>query len=190
MRKPATWLGIVILLIGGILIIMLYKEDPDQTVNDHEDEDTNFNIDEYREKLKDKGLLISKDRAKQKFDPNKKGKSELGNLSFELKEISENGSKTFDFIIENVTEEIVTLSFGTSQRYDYEIFNQENIQVYHYSEGKSFLQVLEDIQLEPGQHLNYEITIPSLEAGEYTLVVRLAARGYGQLRQTTTFTVN
>ena len=190
MKKSVTWLGIGILIMGGILIVMLYKGDSDDMVSNDNEDDTEFNIEEYRKKIKEKGQLISKEKVNQKFNPKKIINKNINNVQLQLEEISENGSKKFNLIVENITEDTQILHFGTSQRYDYEIYNRDNELVYHYSDGKSFLQVIEEIELKPEERLNYEITIPTLDPGEYTLVASLVAKHYGGQRQIIQFKVN
>lgn len=186
--KKTLIISFIILLIMGGGWLMISKKDSD-LVEGSQEKDSELDIEQIRKNLKNKGQWITREQVKQEFNNNNKKEINLDNVELKLEEINDQGVKKIDFSIKNISDEVITLSFGTSQRYDFEIYNQANEKVYHYSEGKNFLQVIENTLLETGSTINYELTIPSLEAGEYTLIARLAAKDYGLLRAVTTFTI-
>ncbi|MFD1039635.1 BsuPI-related putative proteinase inhibitor [Virgibacillus byunsanensis] len=111
-------------------------------------------------------------------------------LSFFLQEVKDsNADKTFRYTVINEGNQVQKLSFNTSQRYEYELFSKEHGLVERYSDGKMFLQVLQDIMLAPKEKLTYDISFSSLEKGEYSLTVFLTARGLSHSKRTITFRV-
>ncbi|MFA1820390.1 BsuPI-related putative proteinase inhibitor [Virgibacillus oceani] len=95
----------------------------------------------------------------------------------------------YEFTIKNESDEKKELSFTTSQRYEYELRDAENELVKRFSDGMAFMQVLEDIELPPGEELNYELALPSLDPGEYTLTAYSVAEGLSENQVTVTFVI-
>ncbi|WP_100010149.1 BsuPI-related putative proteinase inhibitor [Lentibacillus sediminis] len=83
----------------------------------------------------------------------------------------------YEFTITNESDREKELSFTTSQRYEYELRNKENELIQRFSDGKAFMQVLGNEELAPGDQLSYELKLPPLEIGEYTLTAYSVARG-------------
>lgn len=83
----------------------------------------------------------------------------------------------YEFTITNENDSKKELSFTTSQRYEYELRNKENELIQRFSDGKAFMQVLGNEELAPGDKLSYELKLPPLEFGEYTLTAYSVARG-------------
>ncbi|MDQ0268774.1 BsuPI-related putative proteinase inhibitor [Cytobacillus purgationiresistens] len=54
-----------------------------------------------------------------------------------------------DLVVENSSDQTVTLEFPTSQRYELVIRDENGEIVYDYSKGKSFLQVIQNLELQP-----------------------------------------
>lgn len=98
------------------------------------------------------------------------GKDDM-ELIFSLDE-SENG---FVYTVHNEGEKVETVSFTTSQRFEYEISNADGV-INKYSNDKAFMQVLEDVTIEPGDNLTFDIKLPDLEPGEYTIKIFLTAK--------------
>lgn len=190
MKKTSIWLSIIILLIGGIVLMMNFDKKDKDLAKDGVNNEEEINLDKLREKIVEKGGIVSKDNVNQPFNPGKQVNKNFSNLHLSLIEVSENGSKTIQFTVENVSDEVELLRFGTSQKYDYEIFNEEGEQIYHFSEGKSFLQVIEEIELQPGEKLSYDLVLPELEPGKYTLTASLVAEYYGAHKTMLQFQVN
>jgi hypothetical protein len=128
----------------------------------------------------------------QRFDPNQSlNKGGENGLVFSLVEAadSKNAKKQFKYTVKNKGTRNQNLSFTTSQRYDYELSSKEHGLIERYSEGKNFLQVLGDIRLAPGDEVSYNISLPSLEKGNYILRIYLVASGINGSNKTLLFTV-
>lgn len=194
MRNLALWFGLAILIVGGVLILMFSKNDSTNLVNNNIDNenkaDSNFDIDEYRKRLKDKDKIKRKEKVNDDLNPDKSKDKNQSNIELSLEEDKESVEKKFKLIAENTSDQPQTLSFGTSQRYDYEIFNEAGEMVHHYADGKSFLQVVEEVDLEVGEKIDYEITLPSLEAGDYTLVVYFGGSTGSVQREVAEFSID
>ncbi|MFA9557114.1 BsuPI-related putative proteinase inhibitor [Evansella sp. AB-rgal1] len=103
------------------------------------------------------------------------GNTENGIVAGELvPSILEDGTLVFKYEVINQTEEEVTLEFSSSQRYDYSI-RKDGQEIYLFSSLASFMQMMGDEVLSPGEKLSYEIDLNELglEAGDYTLEVWL-----------------
>lgn len=128
----------------------------------------------------------------QRFEPNSSMEiaSESG-LSFSLVEAEDStaATKQFNYTAINEGTRNEKLSFTTSQRFEYELISKKDGTIRRYSDGKNFLQVLKDMTISPQEKLSYTISLPSLENGDYSLTVYLAARGMGQSRQTVLFSI-
>jgi copper(I)-binding protein len=95
----------------------------------------------------------------------------------------------YEFTITNESDEDKELSFTTSQRYEYELRDQDNELVKRFSDDMAFMQVLEDINLPPGESLSYELKLPELEPGTYTLTAYSVAKGLTGDQVTVTFSI-
>lgn len=118
--------------------------------------------------------------------------SEGNSLSFSLEKIVTNADtdkKVFKYTIKNETDKEQKLSYTTSQRYDYEIKNEDEEIIFKYSKERIFMQVLGDVILSPNEEKSYEISIPPLDEGKYTLTVFATARHLAQSRKSIQFTV-
>lgn len=95
----------------------------------------------------------------------------------------------YEFTITNERDEEKVLSFTTSQRYEYELRDQDNQLVKRFSDGMAFMQVLEDINLPPGESLSYELKLPELEPGAYSLTAYSVAKGLSGNQVTVEFVI-
>ncbi|MEH7381359.1 BsuPI-related putative proteinase inhibitor [Bacillus sp. JJ1533] len=118
-------------------------------------------------------------------------KGDLEMLDFEtaLTKKDKEGNNEFTFEIKNIGKQERILHFTSSQRYDYEIYEKSGNLVTRYSDGKSFLQVIQDISIAPNESLSFDIRIPRLDSGEYSLVVWPTAKGTSMLRNKIEFIV-
>lgn len=68
---------------------------------------------------------------------------------------------SFKYVIKNNSQEEVTLTFNTSQEFNYILWRKDakGTMVYHYSKDKSFDKEFHKKTLEPGQELAYEIEL-------------------------------
>lgn len=111
-------------------------------------------------------------------------------IVYALEPVSITAEKTvYEFTITNESDEEKELSFTTSQRYEYELRDQNNELVKRFSDGMAFMQVLEDIELPPGESLSYELKLPELEPGSYTLTAYSVAKNLSGNQVHVEFTV-
>ncbi|MCM3742067.1 BsuPI-related putative proteinase inhibitor [Oceanobacillus luteolus] len=157
--------GIIALLVTAGLIayfVLLPGEDEKDESTDQEDEaPTN----EQEEK-----------ETKNEYDG---GEEEVDtNLAFTLEA---DGNK-MQYTVKNEGDATETLTFPTSQKYEYEISDESGL-VAKYSKGKGFLQAIQEIPLEPNEEMTLEVELPSLEPGNYTITIYLTARDLSQASQ-------
>ncbi|MGG2024781.1 BsuPI-related putative proteinase inhibitor [Gottfriedia sp. S16(2024)] len=65
---------------------------------------------------------------------------------------------TFIFTFKNNSDQPMLIEFPTSQFYDYKVYNAQGDQVYHYSNGKFFLQVLKYESLNSLEQIQWKST--------------------------------
>ncbi|MEQ6377090.1 BsuPI-related putative proteinase inhibitor [Bacillaceae bacterium S4-13-56] len=114
-----------------------------------------------------------------------------GELTTDLSQVLDQVG-VFKFTIQNNKEEDVTLTFNSSQEYEYQILDEEGKVLFTYSMNKMFMQLVSEKELKPGESLEYEINVneflPEMGEGTYTLVVWSLADGMEEeLKETTTF---
>lgn len=154
-------LGILILLlaIGVTIYLVTNTGEEDTDVKEDSAKDKNF------------GEIIKKD-PKKKFED---GKTIDTPLQFTIEEVSD-GATQFTYNVHNSGDAPETLAFSTGQRYEYEIYKGNEL-VKRYSDGMSFTQAMEDIVVEPGETVSFEVKIPDLEEeGEYRIDIYLVAK--------------
>lgn len=82
--------------------------------------------------------------------------------------------------VTNVGSRPVTFRFPTSQRFDFDVETPAGERVWRWSDGRSFLQVLSEATLAPGETWDMEAvwaTVPG--AGRYVARGRLVSMGGG-----------
>lgn len=84
----------------------------------------------------------------------------------------------FQFDLYNTSDVDQTITYGSSQTFDMNIYNANEEQVYNWASNKSFLMMLQDLIIESGSYMRYEITWDykdlsgmKLAAGTYKVVV-------------------
>lgn len=87
---------------------------------------------------------------------------------------------TFIFTFKNNSDQTMLIEFQTSQFFDYKVYNAQGEQVYHFSNGKFFLQVIQHESLNSGEQIqwkskwNYKMNDgESAPVGTYTVSVNL-----------------
>ncbi|MBM7573418.1 BsuPI-related putative proteinase inhibitor [Aquibacillus albus] len=85
--------------------------------------------------------------------------------------LEETSPLIFSYTITNQSKNEVTLEFSSSQRFDYAVYNDKGEQIYLFSSLASFLQVVGEEKVKPGEKLEYTIDINEigLSPGNYTL---------------------
>lgn len=80
--------------------------------------------------------------------------------------------------VENRSRESVTLTFPTGQRGDVELERSDEV-AHRWSDGRFFTQAVEEIAVEPGDTVTFELAddLSSVEPGFYTLRASLAVVG-------------
>ncbi|OEH91652.1 BsuPI-related putative proteinase inhibitor [Bacillus solimangrovi] len=81
----------------------------------------------------------------------------------------------FDLALANNSEEEAIATFSTSQQYEIVVTNEENEEVYRYSEDKDFTQALKEVSIAPDEvkSWNEQWTPESLESGTYEATVTI-----------------
>lgn len=165
MKKISIGLIIVLLIAGGVYLFLNKPEQATETnTNADQNEDENKNENEGENKVVDK------------FKPDQK-LPDGGEMSFILKNTDNN---TMKYTIKNEEDHEIALEFGSSMTYDFYITDENGQEVYRDSDGKSYMQVITEITLAQGEEKTFDLKIPDLGPGDYTLTVFLAAQGYNQ----------
>ncbi len=96
----------------------------------------------------------------------------------------------FTLSLHNRGSDSLLLRFPTSQRYDLQIVDESGTSRWRWSDGRSFAQVLEEEQLDPGETRVWRVTFEGvLSPGRYTVEGMVVARE-GPLRSESEFTVH
>lgn len=104
---------------------------------------------------------------------------------------SDSNYKSFIYQVKNVGDKRITLEFTTGQRYEAVLDKEGEGEVYRYSSGRAFMQVLGEIELDPNNQEDFTIELPELEPGDYKLTVNLVASDlFGASEQTYQFTIS
>ncbi|MGB8000566.1 MAG: BsuPI-related putative proteinase inhibitor [Anaerobacillus sp.] len=101
-----------------------------------------------------------------------------------------NGKAIFQYTIQNQTEQVQSIHFPSSQKYDYKLYNKAGDTLQTYSADKSFVKEEEDVELKQAEVLEYTFTIDQLSPGPYTLEAWLATEGEGDYKTTIDFTID
>lgn len=127
------------------------------------------------------------------------GSEEIKPYSFEVNPYMENEEMVIEVRLENTGEETLNFEFSTSQKYEIEISDEDGKVLYTYSKGKSFLQVLQNLALKPGESqvwtekLNAGKDEVELKPGSYkitsTITGRLLNDGAGPIRANAQFSI-
>lgn len=86
---------------------------------------------------------------------------------------------SFLYELTNTTDQVITLTFSSSQRYDYTIYNSSGEIVKTYSDNLFFLTVLGEVRIFPNKSLTYSFQVKDLPIGEYEIVFWLVATNIG-----------
>ncbi|WP_226659544.1 BsuPI-related putative proteinase inhibitor [Guptibacillus hwajinpoensis] len=94
---------------------------------------------------------------------------------------------TFLYRLQNQTEQVQTIHFPSSQKYDYVLSDDKGEALKTYSANKSFVKEKENVELKQAEVLEYTIMIEDLAPGNYTLEMWLATDE--QYKQTIEFSI-
>ncbi|OAS83893.1 MULTISPECIES: BsuPI-related putative proteinase inhibitor [Metabacillus] len=83
-----------------------------------------------------------------------------------------------EFIITliNNSSETKKLDFSSSQKYEIIVTEQNNQEVYRYSEGKMFAQALESTLIKPAESIKWEEIWEGIKPGEYEVEVSILSQ--------------
>ena len=84
------------------------------------------------------------------------------------------GRVAFAFAVENAGDAAIELSFRSAQTHDVAVLDGGS-EVWRWSEGQMFTQMLRSETLAPGERQTYEAAWNDPEPGEYEAVAELAA---------------
>lgn len=98
------------------------------------------------------------------------------------------GAVSFAFTVENTGGDPVDLSFSSAQTHDV-VVRDDGADVWRFSEGQMFAQMLGSETLGPGEAVTYEATWEDPDPGSYEAVAELATRDEPTCHATTTVDV-
>ena len=84
-------------------------------------------------------------------------------------------SVTFTYTVMNDGDDPVKLSFSDAQTHDVAVLDGGS-EVWRWSDGRAFAQMMQSDTLDPGESATYEITWSDPSPGDYEAVATLAAR--------------
>lgn len=101
---------------------------------------------------------------------------EVGQLASSLEVGIGTGEVRLVLHVTNATSEAMDFTFPTSQRYDFVVDDGEGREVWRWSAGRAFLQVITESRLEPGETWTMEASwTTGQESGTYVATGRLTA---------------
>ncbi|WP_134702949.1 BsuPI-related putative proteinase inhibitor [Ammoniphilus sp. YIM 78166] len=112
-----------------------------------------------------------------------------GSLESKISHVAnKDGSIDFKFVVKNQTEQEITLTFASGQRFDYNIRNAKGDVVKIYAADKLFIQALGEETLKQGEEWILTDKTEVLPKGEYTLEFWITSNEE-QAKQTYRFTL-
>jgi hypothetical protein len=94
----------------------------------------------------------------------------------------------FTFHVENTGSDPVELNFSSAQTHDVTVTSGGS-EVWRFSEGKMFAQMMQSETLAGGDAVRYEATWEDPDPGDYEAVAELATRGDAGCRARASFSV-
>lgn len=103
-----------------------------------------------------------------------------GKLVASITDTPKDGKHTYTLEVQNNKEKEETLTFGSSQQYDYQIKDENGKVLYTYSALRNFAQMISEKILKPGEIITFPLemdeAIASLPNGSYTIDAWLTAK--------------
>ncbi|MFE7063715.1 BsuPI-related putative proteinase inhibitor [Sutcliffiella sp. NPDC057660] len=93
------------------------------------------------------------------------------------------------FIVENTGSQPEKVTFTTGQRYDY-ILYRDGKRVEHFSQGKFFTMIYQEIMVPAGDEMSFDIPLTNLSPGNYKINVWLADKNWTSARAILEFTIS
>ncbi|MFS0862264.1 BsuPI-related putative proteinase inhibitor [Fredinandcohnia sp. 179-A 10B2 NHS] len=132
-------------------------------------------------------------QKRQEFNPTSKKaekRVKLVTLESNLEVVSiTNGTVQLRFTSKNIAQTDLTLTYSTSQKYEYELLNKADGTITRYSDGKSFLQVIKEETIAPNEVLSHEVRLSNLSIGDYSFSMWLTFAGGIQTKKTIDFKI-
>ncbi|WP_170287549.1 BsuPI-related putative proteinase inhibitor [Aquibacillus halophilus] len=129
-------------------------------------------------------------------DENTSGSNDDGNEGIVagkmVPSLTEQSPLVYEYQVANQTEQEITLKFTSSQRFDYTVETKDGEQLHQFSSVASFMQVLGEEQVKPGEALQYTIELQELNltAGDYVLTAWMTPEDGKKYEVSTDFSVN
>lgn len=92
---------------------------------------------------------------------------------------------TFTFTVKNTKGPSVDVHFNDAQQYDFRVWNEKNVQVWHWAADKGFAQMLTTRTLAPGESVSYVEHWPTPAAGTYHAMAYLTSSSHAAVAFTT-----
>lgn len=105
-------------------------------------------------------------------------------LSGSLSASVDGGDVEFTYEVRNDGSEPVALQFSDSQTHDV-VVREDGAEVWRFSAGQMFMQMLQSETVAPGDALSYRATWEDAPAGDYEAAAFLAANGADATAETT-----
>ncbi|WP_435195561.1 BsuPI-related putative proteinase inhibitor [Natronomonas sp. EA1] len=80
---------------------------------------------------------------------------------------------TFRFTVTNAGDDPVTVTFRDSCQADFVVVDLDGEEVWRFSRGRLFTQVMQPARFEPGEEAVFEEAWPEPESGDYTAIAEL-----------------
>lgn len=88
------------------------------------------------------------------------------------------GAVTFAFRVENTGSDPHELNFSSARTHEVTVL-EDGTEVWRFSEGQMFAQMLQSEELPAGDSVTYDATWENPDPGDYEAVAELATRGDG-----------
>ena len=82
---------------------------------------------------------------------------------------------TFTYTVHNDGSEPVRMEFPNAGMADVAVFDENGSEIWRYSDGRMYAQVITSDEIEPDGHRQYEMTWEDPEAGEFIAAAELRA---------------
>lgn len=173
------FIEIVVLVSASIYVITrLQDKDQSQTIEQTQSENG---------KKEEKDMNSNKNTRK-KFSERNQGES--SKLAVSLNPL-DNMHKEFSYEVTNESDKQMTIEFSTSQRYEVVLEKKGEGEVFRFSKGRAFMQVLGELKLKPSETESFNIKLPELQPGDYSLTIYLVGKGVSESsKRTMNFTID
>lgn len=88
-------------------------------------------------------------------------------------DVSVNDEVSFRFAVTNADDEPLELTFRDAGQADFVVSTPDGEEMWRWSDGRMFAQVIQTSRLEPGETATFDGTWPDPEPGEYTALATL-----------------